>query len=118
MKKSKNYGARVEIDSLINGEVDNNSLFTLLTELKIREDVFDMHILLASRSGKCTGHEALAEKNLAGRSTSIESPYEFPYDRTELRSWRDELGISSAGGLKGRFRGAILTSLQVKLSTL
>lgn len=43
MKKSKNYGARVEIDSLINGEVDNNSLFTLLTELKIREDVFDMH---------------------------------------------------------------------------
>ncbi|WP_369000563.1 hypothetical protein TM074_01160 [Candidatus Nanosynbacter sp. TM7-074] len=82
MKKSKNYGARVEIDSLINGEVDNNSLFTLLTDLKIRDGVFDMRILLASRSSKCTGHEALAEKHLASRSTSIESPYEFPYDRT------------------------------------
>lgn len=107
MKKSKNYGARVEIDSLINGEVDNNSLFTLLTDLKIRDDVFDMRILLASSSssGKCMGHKALAEKHLASRSTSIESPYEFPYDRTELRSWRDELGISSAGGLKGKFRG-------------
>ena len=104
MKKSKNYGARVEIDSLINGEVDNNSLFTLLTDLKIRDDVFDMRILLAS-SSKCMGHKALAEKHLASRSTSIESPYEFPYDRTELRSWRDELGISSAGGLKGKFRG-------------
>lgn len=64
-----------------------------------------MRILLASRSSKCTGHEALADKHLASRSTSIESPYEFPYDRTELRSWRDELGISSAGGFKGRFRG-------------
>ena len=82
MKKSKNYGARVEIDSLINGEVDNNSLFTLLTDLKIRDGVFDMRILLASRSSKCTGHEALAEKHLASRSTSIESPYESPYDRT------------------------------------
>lgn len=105
MKKSNNYGARVEIDSLTRGEVNENSLFTLLTELKIREDVFDMRILLASRSSKCTGHEALADKHLASRSTSIESPHEFPYDRTELRSWRDELGISSAGGLKGRFRG-------------
>jgi hypothetical protein cdiviTM7_01629 len=106
MKKSKNYGARVEIDSLINGEVDNNSLFTLLTDLKIRDDVFDMRTLLASSSSsKCMGHKALAEKHLASRSTSIESPYEFPYDRTELRSWRDELGISSAGGLKGKFRG-------------
>ena len=78
MKKSKNYGVRVEIDSLIRGEVNENSLFTLLTDLKIRDDVFDMRILLASRSGKCMGHKALAEKHLASRSTSIESPYEFP----------------------------------------
>ncbi|QWQ32553.1 hypothetical protein KOY48_01720 [Candidatus Minimicrobia naudis] len=104
MKKSKNYGARVEIDSLINGEVDNNSLFTLLTDLKIREDVFDMRILLASRSSKCTGHEALADKHLASRSTSIGSPHEFPYDRTELRSWRDGRGVHSVGGIRGGFR--------------
>ena len=31
MKKSNNYGARVEIDSLTRGEVNENSLFTLLT---------------------------------------------------------------------------------------
>ncbi len=34
MKKSNNYGARVEIDNLTRGEVNENSLFTLLTELK------------------------------------------------------------------------------------
>ena len=58
---------------------------------------------MANRDDKYSGHDELARKRLSSRSTSIQSPTQFPYDRTELRSWRDELGVQSAGGMKGDF---------------
>ena len=92
MKKTDNYGARVEIENIIEGDlskVDENSLFTLLTRLAIGEGrIFDMGIILASRDDKYSGHVELAEKRLPSQSTSIQSPSQFPYDRIELRGCR------------------------------
>ena len=90
MKKTDNYGAIVEIKNIVGGgdlsKVDENSLFTLLTRLAIGEGrIFDMGIILASRDDKYSGHVELAEKRLPSQSTSIQSPYQFPYDRIELR---------------------------------
>ena len=62
-----------------------------------------MGIILASRDDKYSGHDGLAEKRLPSRSTSIQSPSHFPYDRVELRSWRDKLGVQSFGRMKGDF---------------
>ena len=63
-----------------------------------------MGIILASRDDKYSGHDGLAEKRLPSRSTSIQSPSHFPYDRVELRSWRDGWGVHSVGGIRGGFR--------------
>lgn len=63
-----------------------------------------MGIILASRDDKYSGHVELAEKRLPSQSTSIQSPYQFPYDKTELRSWRDGWGVHSVGGIRGGFR--------------
>ena len=107
MKKTDNYGARVKIENIVSDldKVDENSLFTLLTRLTITKGrIFDMGIILASRDDKYSGHSTLVEKRLPGRSTSIQSPSQFPYDRTELRSWRDRLGVQSAGGVRGEFK--------------
>lgn len=99
MKKTDNYGAIVKIENIVEGDlskVDENSLFTLLTRLAIKKGrIFDMGIILASRDDKYSGHDGLAEKRLPSRSTSIQSPSHFPYDRVELRSWRDKLGVQS-----------------------
>lgn len=106
MKKTDNYGARVEIENIVGdpSKVDENSLFTLLTRLAIKKGrIFDMGIILASRDDKYSGHVELAEKRLPSQSTSIQSPYQFPYDRIELRSWRDKLGVQSFGRMKGDF---------------
>ena len=107
MKKTDNYGARVKIENIVEGnlrEVDENSLFTLLTRLDIGEDrIFDMGIILASRDDKYSGHDELARRRFSSRSTSIQSPSQFPYDRIELRSWRDKLGVQSFGRMKGDF---------------
>ena len=107
MKKTDNYGAIVKIENIVEGDlskVDENSLFTLLTRLAIGEGrIFDMGIILASRDDKYSGHDGLAEKRLPSRSTSIQSPSHFPYDRVELRSWRDKLGVQSFGRMKGDF---------------
>ena len=62
-----------------------------------------MGIILASRDDKYSGHDELAEKRLPSQSTSIQSPSQFPYDRIELRSWRDKLGVQSFGRMKGDF---------------
>ena len=103
MKKTDNYDARVKIENIIEGDldkVDENSLFTLLTRLAIKKGrIFDMGIILASRDDKYSGHVELAEKRLPSQSTSIQSPSQFPYDRIELRSWRDKLGVQSFGWL-------------------
>lgn len=96
MKKTDNYSARVEIENIVGdpSKVDENSLFTLLTRLVIKKGrIFDMGIILASRDDKYSGHVELAEKRLPSQSTSIQSPSQFPYDRIELRSWRDKLGV-------------------------
>ena len=107
MKKTDNYGAIVKIENIIEGDlskVDENSLFTLLTRLAIKKGrIFDMGIILASRDDKYSGHDGLAEKRFSSRSTSIQSPSQFPYDRVELRSWRDKLGVQSFGRMKGDF---------------
>jgi hypothetical protein cdiviTM7_01629 len=108
MKKTDNYGAIVEIENIVGGgdlsKVDENSLFTLLTRLAIGKGrIFDMGIILASRDDKYSGHVELAEKRLPSQSTSIQSPSQFPYDRIELRSWRDKLGVQSFGRMKGDF---------------
>ena len=51
MKKTDNYGARVKIENIVEGdlsEVDENSLFALLTGLTIKKGrIFDMDIILA-----------------------------------------------------------------------
>lgn len=96
MKKTDNYSARVEIENIVGdpSKVDENSLFTLLIRLAIKKGrIFDMGIILASRDDKYSGHVELAEKRLPSQSTSIQSPSQFPYDRIELRSWRDKLGV-------------------------
>ena len=106
MKKTDNYSAIVTIENIVGdpSKVDENSLFTLLTRLAIGEGrIFDMGIILASRDDKYSGHVELAEKRLHSRSTSIQSPSQFPYDRVELRSWRDKLGVQSFGRMKGDF---------------
>ena len=59
------------------------------------------------------GHVELAEKRLPSRSTSIQSPSQFPYDRIELRSWRDKLGVQSFGRMKGAFATMMLIFLQI-----
>lgn len=68
MKKTDNYGARVKIENIVEGdpsEVDENSLFALLTGLTIKKGrIFDMDIILASRDDKYSGHSMLAEKRL------------------------------------------------------
>lgn len=46
----------------------------------------------------------LAEKRLSSRSTSVESPSQFPRGKTELRSWRDKNGVYSVGGVRGEFK--------------
>ena len=108
MKKTDNYGARVKIENIIEGDldkVDENSLFALLTGLTIKKGrIFDMDIILASRGYKYSGHSMLAEKRLPSGSTFIQSPSQFPYDKTELRSWRDGRGVHSVGGIRGGFR--------------
>ena len=63
-----------------------------------------MGIILASRDDKYSGHVELAEKRLPSQSTSIQSPSQFPYGKTELRSWRDGWGVHSVGGIRGGFR--------------
>ena len=106
MKKTDNYGAIVKIENIVGdlSKVDENSLFTLLTRLAIKKGrIFDMGIILASRDDKYSGHVELAEKRLHSRSTSIQSPSQSPYDRVELRSWRDKLGVQSFGRMKGDF---------------
>ena len=107
MKKTDNYGAIVKIENIVGdlSKVDENSLFTLLTRLAIKKGrIFDMGIILASRDDKYSGHDELARNRFPSRSTSIQSPSQFPYDRTELRSWRDGLGVQSAGGVRGEFK--------------
>jgi len=108
MKKTDNYGARVKIENIIEGDldkVDENSLFALLTRLAIKKGrIFDMDIILASRGYKYSGHSMLAEKRLSSRSTSVESPSQFSCGKTELRSWRDEQGVHSVGGVRGEFK--------------
>ena len=107
MRKIDNYGARVNIENIVGdlSKVDENSLFTLLTRLAIGEGrIFDMGIILASRDDKYSGHVELAEKRLPSQSTSIQSPFQFPYGKTELRSWRDGWGVHSVGGIRGGFR--------------
>ena len=103
MKKTDNYGARVKIENIMEGEVDEDLLFALLTRLVVKDEVLDMDVMLASRCREYSGHIMLAEKRLPGRSTSIQSPSQFPYDRVELRSWRDKLGVQSFGRMKGDF---------------
>ena len=107
MKKTDNYGARVKIENIVEGdlsEVDENSLFALLTGLTIKKGrIFDMDIILASRDDKYSGHSMLAEKRLPSRSASIQSPSQFSRGKTELRSWRDKLGVQSFGRMKGDF---------------
>lgn len=108
MKKTDNYGARVKIENIVEGdlsEVDENSLFALLTGLTIKKGrIFDMDIILASRDDKYSGHSMLAEKRLSSRSTSVGSPSQFPRGKTELRSWRDKHGVHSVGGGKRRIQ--------------
>ena len=107
MRKIDNYGARVNIENIVGdlSKVDENSLFTLLTRLTIKKGrIFDMGIILASRDDKYSGHVELAEKRLPSQSTSIQSPFQFPYGKTELRSWRDGWGVHSVGGIRGGFR--------------
>ena len=108
MKKTDNYGARVKIENIVErdlSEVDENSLFALLTGLTIKKGrIFDMDIILASRGYKYSGHSMLAEKRLSSRSTSVESPSQFSRGKTELRSWRDEQGVHSVGGVRGEFK--------------
>ena len=103
MKKTDNYGARVKIENIMEGEVDEDLLFALLTRLVVKDEVLDMDVMLASRCREYSGHIMLAEKRLPGRSTFIQSPSQFPYDRVELRSWRDKLGVQSFGRMKGDF---------------
>lgn len=69
-----------------------------------------MNIILANRCYKYSGHSMLVEKRLHSRSTSIQSPPQFPYDKTELRSWRDERGVHSVGGGKRRTQKECLFS--------
>jgi hypothetical protein cdiviTM7_01629 len=108
MKKTDNYGARVKIENIVESdlsEVDKNSLFALLTGLTIKKGrIFYMDIILASRGYKYSGHSMLAEKRLSSRSTSVESPPQFPRGKTELRSWRDKHGVHSVGGGKRRIQ--------------
>ena len=82
MRKTDNYGARVNIENIMEGEVNEDLLFALLTRLAIGKGrIFDMGIILASRDDKYSGHVELAEKCLPSRSTSIQSPSQFPYFR-------------------------------------
>ena len=99
-----NYGARVNIENIMEGEVDEDLLFALLTRLVVKDEVLDMDVMLASRCHEYSGHIMLAEKRLPSQSTSIQSPFQFPYDKTELRSWRDGWGVHSVGGIRGGFR--------------
>ena len=108
MKKTDNYGARVKIENIIEGDldkVDENSLFALLTGLAIGGDrIFYIDMVLASRGYKYLGHSMLAEKRLPSRSASIQSPSQFSRGKTELRSWRDKRGVHSVGGVRGEFK--------------
>jgi len=104
MMKTDNYGARVKIENIMEGEVDEDLLFALLTRLVVKDEVLDMDVMLASRCHEYSGHIMLAEKRLPSRSTSIQSPFQFPYGKTELRSWRDGWGVHSVGGIRGGFR--------------
>ena len=109
MKKTDNYGAIVKIENIVGdlSKVDENSLFTLLTRLAIKKGrIFDMGIILASRDDKYSGHDGLAEKRLPSRSTSIQSPSQFPYDRVELRSWRVSHETSGCRGCWALFGNA------------
>ena len=112
MKKTDNYSAIVTIENIVGdpSKVDENSLFTLLTRLAIGEGrIFDMGIILASRDDKYSGHVELAEKRLPGRSTFIQSPFQFPYDRIGRRGCWDLFGnaFTRAGFCQGIFgRGA------------
>ena len=102
MKKTDNYSAIVTIENIVGdpSKFDENSLFTLLTRLAIGKGrIFDMGIILASRDDKYSGHDELARRRFSSQSTSIQSPSQFPYDRIELRSWRDKLGAAVAVGL-------------------
>ena len=76
------------------GEVDEDLLFALLTRLVVKDEVLDMDVMLASRCREYSGHIMLAEKRLPGRSTFIQSPFQFPYGKTELRSWRGWAGCT------------------------
>ena len=103
MKKTDNYGARVKIENIMEGEVDEDLLFALLTRLVVKDEVLDMDVMLASRCHEYLGHIMLAEKRLPSQSTSIQSPFQFPYSKTELRSWRDGRGVHSVGGIRGGY---------------
>lgn len=77
MRKTDNYGARVKIENIMEGEVDEDLLFALLTRLVVKDEVLDMDVMLASRCHEYLGHIMLAEKRLPSQSTSIQSPFRF-----------------------------------------
>lgn len=55
MKKTDNYGARVKIENIMEGEVDEDLLFALLTRLVVKDEVLDMDVMLASRCHEYLG---------------------------------------------------------------
>ena len=91
MRKTDNYGARVNIENIMEGEVNEDLLFALLTRLVVKDEVLDMDVMLASRCHEYSGHIMLAEKRL------LASPH--PYNRHF--SFR-MIGLScEAGGMGG-----------------
>ncbi len=45
MMKTDNYGARVKIENIMEGEVDEDLLFALLTRLVVKDEVLDMDVM-------------------------------------------------------------------------
>ena len=86
MRKTDNYGARVNIENIMEGEVNEDLLFALLTRLVVKDEVLDMDVMLASRCHEYSGHIMLAEKRLPSQSTSIQSPFQSRNFRP--RNWQ------------------------------
>lgn len=55
MRKTDNYGARVNIENIMEGEVNEDLLFALLTRLVVKDEVLDMDVMLASRCHEYSG---------------------------------------------------------------